>query len=206
MINSEKALSPIDIRLALRSWVEERFKINQNDLLIDELGFSNKDPNSTVDSSFRADLTLANGRLVGFEIKSEKDSLKRWRSQMNAYLNVFDEVWLCVHGKHLESALNITPKNIGIIVVDNFESLALVRVAKNQSLNNAYDLSGLLWREELNDLAKMHGIQVKSRTTKNEVREILAENLDIEIIRTFVLKQLKIRKSYQVSSASLTVS
>ena len=206
MINSEKILSPIDIRLALRGWIVERFKINQNDLLIDELGFSNKDPNSTIDSSFRADLALANGRLVGFEIKSEKDNLKRWITQMDAYLNVFDEVWLCVHGKHLESALTITPKTIGIIVVDNYESLALVRSAKKQSSNNAYDLSGLLWRDELNDLASQHKIQIRSRTTKNEVREILAKNLDIEIIREFVLKQLKIRKSHQTSSVSPIVS
>ena len=161
MFNSEKPIGPTDIRLALRCWVKERFEINQNDLLIDELGFFNRDPNSTVDSSFRADLALANGRLVGFEIKSEKDNLKRWVSQMNAYLNVFDEVWLCVHGKHLEAALSITPKNIGIIVVDNFESLTVVRFAKKHTLNNAYDLSGLLWRDELNTLAKLHGIQIK---------------------------------------------
>ena len=50
--------------------------------------FWNKDPESTVDCSFRADLALANGRLVGFEIKSQKDSLKRWTSQMMAYNNV----------------------------------------------------------------------------------------------------------------------
>lgn len=206
MFNSEKSIGPTDIRLALRYWVKERFEINQNDLLIDELGFFNKDPNSTVDSSFRADLALANGRLVGFEIKSEKDSLKRWVSQMNAYLNVFDEVWLCVHGKHLEAALRITPKNIGIIVVDNFESLTVVRFAKRHTLNNAYDLSGLLWRDELNILAKLHGIQIKSRTTKNEVREILANDLGIELIRAFVLQQLKIRKGYQISSVSPLVS
>ena len=139
-------------------------------------------------------------------IKSEKDNLKRWITQMDAYLNVFDEVWLCVHGKHLESALTITPKTIGIIVVDNYESLALVRSAKKQSSNNAYDLSGLLWRDELNDLASQHKIQIRSRTTKNEVREILAKNLDIEIIREFVLKQLKIRKSHQTSSVSPIVS
>lgn len=206
MLKSEKTLGPVDIRLALRCWVKEKFKTNQNDILIDELGFSNKDPNSSVDSSFRADLALANGRLVGFEIKSEKDSLKRWVSQMTAYLNVFDEVWLCVHGKHLESALTITPKSIGVIVVDNFESLTLVRVAKNQTFNNAYDLSGLLWRDELDALAKFHGIIIKSRATKNEVREILAKSLGIELIRAFVLQQLKIRKSHQTSSTSLTIS
>ncbi len=206
MINSEKTLGPVDIRIALRCWIENRFKISQNDLLIDELGFSNKDPNSSVDSTFRADLALANGRLVGFEIKSEKDSLKRWTSQMKAYLNVFDEVWLCVHGKHLESALTITPKKIGIIVVDNFESLALVRMANNHATNNTYDLSGLLWKDELIDLAKQYEIKIKSRTTKNEMRELLADSLDINLVRAFVLKQLKLRKNYQSSSSSLATS
>lgn len=195
-LDSEKSLNPIEIRESLKIWVTQRFELGKGDILIDELGFYNKSPSSTVDKSFRADLALANGRLVGFEIKSEKDSLKRWEAQKVAYTNVFDEVWLCSHAKHLSKAIETTPDHIGVILVDNFHSLAVVRKAtSSHGMNNIYDLAGLLWREEINELAEMHSVKIKSRATKREARETLAAQLALEEVRNFVLCKLKLRKS-----------
>lgn len=196
MLNLANVLSPIDIRCHLRTWVEDKFQLTNHDILINELGFFNKNPNSMIDNNYRADLALANGRLVGFEIKSEKDTLKRWEIQKVAYSNVFDEVWLCVHSKHLEKALAMTEQHIGILLIDNYGSLAVVRQAtKNHGFNNIYDLSGLLWREEIDELTKSYKIKVKSRTTKKEVREMLAEHLSLEQVRDFVLQKIKLRKA-----------
>lgn len=195
VLDGNQSLSPVIIRDNLKEWVNDKFNLNDGDILIDELGFYNRDQNSTVDNSYRADLVLANGRLVGFEIKSEKDTLKRWESQKVAYTNVFDEVWLCVHAKHLEKALTQTPGHIGIILTDNFQSLAMVRKAKkNHGMNNVYDLTGLLWREELNELAASCGLCIKSRATKREVREILDRNIKLATVRDFTLHKLKSRK------------
>lgn len=189
-------MTPIEIRHHLRNWVYDKFELSDNDILIDELGFVNKHPTSTIDNTYRADLVLANGRLVGFEIKSKKDTLKRWEQQKNAYTNVFDEVWLCVHNKHLQQAMDVTQKHIGIILTDDYGGLAVVRVAKEKhGLNNIYDMSGLLWREEIDELLKIHNIIVKSRTTKKEVREMLAEHLSLEQVRDFVLQKIKLRKA-----------
>jgi hypothetical protein len=195
MFNEQLALKPNEIRSVLRNWVTDKFQLKHDDILIDELGFSNKDPNSTVDSSFRADLALANGRLVGFEIKSEKDSLKRWTAQMQAYSNVFDEVWLCTHNKHLLNAIKITPQHIGIMVIDDFKSIAVVRGSSKHPLNNVYDLTGLLWREEINQLLKNHNLKISTRATKNEVRLFISQSLTLNEVRPFVLQQLKYRKS-----------
>lgn len=196
MHSLEQSLNPIEIRESLKIWVNDKFALKENDILIDELGFFNRDKDSTVDNSFRADLVLANGRLVGFEIKSEKDTLKRWEAQKVAYTNVFDEVWLCTHSKHLEKALQSTPNHIGVILVDNFKSLAVVRKSKkNHGMNNIYDLTGLLWREEINELAKLYDIKIKSRATKREARDILAKELSLEEVRDFTLHKIKVRKS-----------
>lgn len=204
MLAKELHLGPIEIRQVLKSWIGDKFHLKNNDVLIDELGFFNKDPKSTIDSSFRADLALANGRLVGFEIKSEKDTLKRWETQMIAYSNVFDEVWLCVHGKHLAEALNITQKHIGILLIDDYQSLAVVRFAQKNNKNNIYDLSGLLWRDELNEFARNNGVKIKSRATKNEAREIIANELSLDVVRDFVLQKLKLRKGYQGLTSSIS--
>lgn len=194
-MKTDQSLSPIVLRNSLKDWVQKLFETTNYDIFINELGFYNKNPNSSVDTSYRADLALANGRLVGFEIKSEKDTLKRWESQKWAYTNVFDEVWLCIHAKHIQEALTNTPKHIGIILADNFGNFTIVRKAvSNHGLNNIYDLSGLLWREELDELLKKHSIYVKSRTTKREVREILENYLSLYEVRDFTLQKIKMRK------------
>ncbi|MDC4753649.1 sce7726 family protein [Acinetobacter baumannii] len=196
MLDKDQILGPDDIRTALRNWVYKKFELKQNDILINELGFWNKDPESTVDCSFRADLALANGRLVGFEIKSQKDSLKRWTSQMIAYNNVFDEIWLCSHGKHLHRALDITDKHIGVLAVDDSGSITVVRYAAENRKLNFYDLSGLLWKEELLAFASLNNIiEVKSRMTKNEIRDILSKCSNLNKLKPYVLQKLKERKS-----------
>lgn len=196
MLGKSQALGPDEIRAVLRDWVHDKFELKYNDILINELGFWNRDPESTVDCSFRADLALANGRLVGFEIKSQKDSLKRWESQMTAYSNVFDEIWLCSHGKHLHRALDITDKHIGVLVVDDSGSISVVRYASKNKKLNFYDLSGLLWKDELLAFASLNKIEeVKSRMTKNEIRDILSTNSNLEDLKLYVLQKLKERKS-----------
>lgn len=196
MFSKNQILGPDDIRTALRDWVHDKFELKHNDILINELSFWNKDPNSSVDCSFRADLALANGRLVGFEIKSEKDSLKRWLSQMIAYSNVFDEVWLCSHGKHLHQALEVTDRHIGVLVVDDSGSIAVVRYASENKKLNFYDLSGLLWKDELLTFASQNNIvEIKSRMTKNEIRDILSERTSLTELKPYVLQKLKERRS-----------
>lgn len=187
-------LSPADIRETLRAWVSANLSNSSEDVLIDELGFVNQQLGKTIDSTFRADLALANGRLVGFEIKSGADTLKRWPSQCQAYFNVFDEVWLCTHGRHLEKALTMTPKKAGVILVDDLGGVAMLRPAqRNQSLCS-YDLSGLLWRDELDELCALHGIQNRIKETKAHIRAKVSRQVALDDIRSFVLDRLKLRK------------
>lgn len=187
-------LGPLEIRSHLRGWVERNLGVGANDALIDELGFVNKPASGSVDNSYRADLALANGRLVGFEIKSGADNLKRWADQCQAYHRVFDEVWLCTHGKHLEKALPATPKETGILLVDDFGGLAVLRMAKRSKSIDPYDLTGLLWREDLERLCMENGLKVKARDTKRDVRALISRELDLSMIRDRVLQQLKQRR------------
>lgn len=186
---------PNEIRLNLRSWVKTHMRPSVNDVLIDELGFSNRTKAKSPDKTFRADLALANGRLVGFEIKSGNDSLHRWPGQCEAYFRVFDEIWLCTHGRHLEKALPITPKEAGIIVVDDLGGMAIVREASAHKRLNIYDLSGLLWLDELKKLCSQNNLGFKSRDTKTALREIVSQSLSIDVVRDYVLSRIKERKS-----------
>lgn len=192
---SSQPLPPSQICPLLHSWIESYYEIGGDDLIINELGFYNKDENSSVDHAFRADVVLASNRLIGFEIKSEKDSLKRWHAQMIAYPNVFDETWLCVHAKHLDAAIKITANHIGILLLSESDCLSVVRAASKDVSNNIYDLSGLLWKDELIDLAKLNDIPVKSSMRKREIKSLLVDYLSLRQVGDFVLHRLKVRKS-----------
>ncbi|KWF56305.1 sce7726 family protein [Burkholderia pseudomultivorans] len=177
--------SPETIRQLLRSWVTRAKEHRPGDVLIDEL--------CIVDKSCRADLVHANGRLTGFEVKSESDSLKRWPQQMDAYLRVFDEVWICCHRKHAIRALDESHSSVGVLIIDELSSIAILRPASENRRVAPYDLSGLLWREELDDLCVKQGLPVVRRERIRDVRHRIAKTVPLDVLRTQVLERLKVR-------------
>lgn len=191
---NQNPLSVQRINQLLHAWIETNYRCEDDTALINELGFYNKDPDSTVNKAFRADVVLASDRLIGFEIKSEKDSLKRWPSQAIAYSNVFNKVWLCTHNKHLVNALSTTPKHIGILVIDDLGSIAIVRASNVNRTRNTYDLATMLWKEELIELSRLHNIKVKTSMTKRVLRGLIQEYLSIDQVCDFVVERLKVRK------------
>lgn len=195
---SHQPLTPQQIAERLHVWIGSYMVPPSDSLIINELGFYNKDFNSTVDNAFRADVVLASDRLIGFEIKSEKDNLKRWTSQMIAYPNVFDETWLCVHTKHLDSALDITPIHIGILLIDSTGVVSVIRHTKDEVTNNCYDLSSMLWKDELIALADIYNIAAKPRMNKRFIRNLLAEHLSVRQVGDYLISRLKIRKSLEL--------
>ena len=201
MLNFDNSLGPIEIREQLSSWIKNKLELKQNDVLINELGFYNKNPDSSVESTFRADLVLANGRLVGFEIKSKADNLKRWDRQMHAYSNVFNEIWLCCHSSHLKKAIETTAPHIGILMIDDLGSIAVYKPASPNKYIDAFDLTSFLWKDELQEFARTHNIAIRSSDNKKVIREQIATLIDISLINSYVLQCLKTRdRAYSIST------
>ena len=63
----------------------------------------------------RIDLVAVNGQLHGYEIKSDRDSLRRLGTQAAMYGKVFDRVTLVCGERHLTSALEIIPAWWGVL-------------------------------------------------------------------------------------------
>lgn len=156
-----------------------------SDVFIEELCF--------IDKARRADLVHANGKLTAFEIKSHADTLARWEGQQEAYMACFDEVWLCCHSKHLVKALESCLPHVGVLVVDDYSGMAMIRKAKPNKFQDKFHLTGFLWRNELDELACQHGLTTKSRDLIKEVRRQLSDALPIGEIRSHVLACLKQR-------------
>ena len=180
-------LNPTEIRPLLKQWITKVMPHDAQDVFIEELCF--------IDKARRADLVHANGKLSAFEIKSHADTLSRWRGQEEAYLACFDEVWLCCHSKHLIKALEVSIPTVGILVVDDYSGMAMVRSAKSNRSQDKFHLTGFLWRDELDSLAKSSGVNVRGKDLIKDVRHKVSDALPLVEIRACVLRALKSRYS-----------
>lgn len=74
-----------------------------------------------VHMSRRADIVVANGHLVGFEIKSDGDRTSRLLGQLEAYQRAFEGIVIVTGAKHLEKCLRIAAPSVGVVAVDRID-------------------------------------------------------------------------------------
>jgi hypothetical protein len=102
-------------------------------------------------SNERADVAVIGRRMDGFEIKTERDTLKRLPRQVVAYGRLFDRCTAVVAERHLDHAEDIVPDWWGITTVHINGAIAFTSVRKPRP-NPALDpeiLVRLLWRDEV---------------------------------------------------------
>lgn len=68
--------------------------------------------------SRRADIVLANGRLLAFEIKTDGDKIDRLEGQLHTYRRLFEGVAVICGNRHAEKVLNTTPEAVGVFLVE----------------------------------------------------------------------------------------
>lgn len=101
-------------------------------------------------SQERADLVVVGERMDGFEIKTDRDTLRRLPRQASAYGRVFDRCTAVVAHRHLEHATEILPDWWGIatVAVNGSVRFAQVRAAQENPQVDAETVVRLLWRDE----------------------------------------------------------
>lgn len=136
-------LGDSDIRRVLRSKLLLKHSDELDTVLIEELGLCR--------GQVRVDLSVVNGLMHGYEIKSDRDSLRRLRTQAELYGKVFDRATLVVGSRHLAEILDVLPGWWGILRVQNSDrGLKLRTVRKPQSNPNRdpRSLVELLWFDD----------------------------------------------------------
>ncbi len=81
--------------------------------------------------SNKADVVILNGTSTVYEIKSERDSLKRLQGQVTAYRDMFANVNVICGENHLDSVLNGTTADIGVLVLADDFRITTIREALN---------------------------------------------------------------------------
>jgi hypothetical protein len=101
-------------------------------------------------SNERADLAVIGRSMDGFEIKTERDTLRRLPRQVAAYGRLFDRCSVVVAEKHRDDAQVMLPAWWGITTVHVNGGVSFTEIRKARS-NPAVDpeiLVRLLWKEE----------------------------------------------------------
>ena len=136
-------------------------------------------------SNERADIAVIGRLMDGFEIKTERDTLKRLPRQIVAYGRLFDRCTAVVAERHREHAAEILPDWWGITTVHINGAVTFTTVRKPRP-NPAVDpeiLVRLLWRDEV-----MRALVALGREPD---RKASRGSLWTELLRSASLKQLR---------------
>ena len=197
----ERRLSDIEIRVAFKSSLLPAYLHNQGSFVLEELGLRH--------GRARIDLAIVNGELLGFELKSDLDSLRRLPEQAMVYNSVLDRITLIVTERHLSAAVQQLSDWWGIVLAqldrDGAVSFREVRSPKINPVVEKLAVARLLWRTEalgiLEELGAAEGFRSKPRT---QIYTRLAELLDDGTLRSRVRQRLYLRTDWRPDAPQMS--
>ena len=140
-------------------------------------------------------LLVTEEEIIGFEFKSDKDTLTRLEHQIHDYERFCDRNYLVTGQKFIEKAPAEIPEHWGIylIYLDDAEVLQLECIRKAQPNSKRMRLHNqlrLLWRRELIPIIRKHQLGGVTKKNKLELVRTLEHNLSKEIQRQELLEAL----------------
>jgi hypothetical protein len=163
-------------------------------VLIEELGLSR--------GHVRVDIAVVNGSLNGYEIKSDRDSLRRLGTQVELYSKVLDRANLVAGGPFLSAASNVIPDWWGLIEIVRTSKAFQLKTLRRGQKNPARDpriLAELLWADDalalLEERNAAKGLRGKPRRL---LWDRVCEHFSVEEIAAAVRARLKARSTNQV--------
>jgi len=144
-------------------------------------------------SNGRADVAVVGATIDGFEIKTERDSLKRLPRQAGAYSRVFDHCHVVLAQRHVEGALGILPSWWGVLVIEDGVSFTKLRRPEANSSVDPETLVRLLWRDEAYAALCELGLTPDPHAGRFRMWELLLALLDIDGLKQVVRHALLLR-------------
>lgn len=153
------------------------------------------------DGSSRIDIAVANGKLLGYEIKSDYDTLDRLDNQIKYYNKTFENITIIVGKKFEQVILEYVPTYWGVSVAyrNKFGNVTIKRIRAskvNKNLSKPH-LLDLLWNHEIKLLLKQYNITGYSREKRAGLKNMAIENLSLNDIKKYTIKQLKTRTGWR---------
>jgi hypothetical protein len=163
-------------------------------VVIEELGLSR--------GHVRVDIAVVNGSLHGYEIKSDRDSLRRLGTQVELYSKVLDRANLVAGERFLSAASTAIPDWWGLIAIVRTPKAFQLKTVRRAQRNPARDpriLAELLWADDalvlLEERNAAKGLRGKPRRL---LWDRVCEHFSVEEIAAAVRARLKARSTNQV--------
>lgn len=176
-----------DIRGPLQQWLRTLHKADPSTRFIHELEIPRP--------SARVDLAMINGRLAGFEIKSDADRLERLLRQAASFSQVFERMTIVVTPRNLSRVEKPIPRWWEIVVCEG----NTFHVCRRGRLNRNVDLTKLLYiltKVELIRICNlMNESSVKDCRKKGEIISELVKNGRKNLLKSSIREVLKNRGS-----------
>lgn len=187
-----------DVREALHRKVLKEHHGEDDTLVLDELGIRH--------GASRVDIAVVNGKLHGFEIKSDSDTLTRLEGQVVLYNDVFDRVTLVVGQKHADKVVSKIPEWWGLRVATKGKRGGIHfkerRKPKMNPLINPVAVAELLWRDEVvEELIALGECGAILRKPRAVLYKHLSTLMELDDLRLMVRRRLKAREKWRVPAA-----
>ena len=188
-------MNDLDIRKVLKNELLNRYGNDSETMILEELGLKH--------GRTRIDLVVINDRLHGYEIKSDRDNLKRLTEQISIYSSIMDRVTLVVGYRHAYNALKMVPEWWGVRLAEKDKGSGTVFLsdARLPTDNPSVDINAiasLLWRDEaldiLEEIGESKGVRSKTRT---DIYSRLVQVIEPRHLCAIVRRQLKSRKDWR---------
>lgn len=147
----------------------------------------------------RADLAAVNSVFLGYEIKSDCDSLNRLPLQVGLYQAIFDYIVVVAARKHLKYARAIIPSHWGISCAEPLGDSVTIRQVRQPKKNRHTCLEsqiGLLWRNEAVRILRQNDIRMPPTAGVREIWATLA-SIDRPVLLDAIRAALKVRHATQ---------
>jgi hypothetical protein len=155
-------------------------------------------------SNERADMAVIGRSMDGFEIKTERDTLKRLPRQIVAYGRLFDRCTAVVAEGHWRRAEEILPEWWGLTTthVNGAVTFTTVRKARANPSVDPEILVRLLWREEVVHALLALGIEPDRKASRGSLWSELLQSASLRQLRSAVRNALVQRDRRQAKLPS----
>lgn len=145
----------------------------------------------------RADVALVSREMNGYEIKTERDTLRRLPRQAAAYGRVFDRCTAVVASRHSSAVIDMLPEWWGVVEVsvNGSVNFTVARTARANPEVDPETLVRLLWREEAFIALVRLGAEPSPRSTRSALWTELLRLADLSRLRAAVRRALRHRAS-----------
>jgi len=182
----------LQIRNALKKKLGKEFSDEASTKIVEEFGIHH--------GEVRADVAVINGKLHGYELKSDLDTFNRLPNQIKYYNLIFDEITLVVGKTHIHKAIYTVPDWWGIklakINKKNRVQFIQIREANQNTSQNNHAIAQLLRKEEIISVLAERGVH-KGLSSKScsFLYQVLIENFSFDDLKNTVRTKLKDRFS-----------